>query len=143
MADFYKVLELGVNSSGLPFLVLRGGSRIISYADGALEYRCTQRDGSINSLWDNRTKRPEYYNPGHHVKGHPEFRGGGSKRTELSPNNHNELWDNAIPDTKGPLTNEGLSKNWYAKDKVVVFIVFKLTPIKKLIGLEALVEIQD
>ncbi len=118
MDDFYAVVELGSNvvDAGVPFIILKAESRIIAHADGTVEYHYTQRDGSKGKIIDNSRKRPEYTNPGHHQRGSDNFRGGGSKKTELLPNNHKQLWEKAIPDVNGPRVGEGMSKNWYAKD---------------------------
>ena len=62
-------------------------------------------------------KKPDYVNPGHHQKGHPEFRGGGVNKTSLIPCHSENLYKHSIPDAEG--------KNWYAIDDKGVVHQFK------------------
>jgi hypothetical protein len=53
LGHFFEVVELGANSLQAAFpalVVLKGGSRTISHVDGSIEYKYTQRDGSVTSI---------------------------------------------------------------------------------------------
>jgi len=62
-------------------------------------------------------KKPKYENPGHHDPKSGKFRGGGSK-TEIIPENHEELWKRAIPGFSDLETKQGIGmpKTWYSID---------------------------
>jgi hypothetical protein len=62
-------------------------------------------------------KKPKYENPGHHDPKSGKFRGGGSK-TEIIPDNHEELWKKAIPGFSDLETKQGIGmpKTWYSID---------------------------
>ena len=60
-------------------------------------------------------KKPEYVNYGHHELNNQKFRGGGAK-TELLPDNHEELWSRSIPGYSDKLTKQNIPKTWYSID---------------------------
>jgi hypothetical protein len=61
-------------------------------------------------------KKPDYINPGHHDKNSPNFRGGGAGKTEVIPENHEELWKRAIPGVGELNTKQGIPSTWYSID---------------------------
>ncbi len=70
-------------------------------------------------------KKPKYENPGHHDKSSPNFRGGGSK-TEIIPDNAEELYNRAIPGFTDAKTNQGIPKTWYSIDNNGVIHQFQV-----------------
>lgn len=60
-------------------------------------------------------RKPKYENPGHHDPKSTNFRGGGSK-TEIIPENHEELWKKAIPGFSDVKTKEEIPSVWYSVD---------------------------
>lgn len=59
--------------------------------------------------------KPKYDNPGHHDPKSSNFRGGGSK-TEVIPENHEELWKRAIPGSSNIKTKQEIPSVWYSID---------------------------
>lgn len=92
----------------------RGVTKV--HPNGTIKHQYYNNDGTLITITDVRGRTPKYTNPGHHDPTSPNFRGGGSKKTQIIPQNHESLWKTAIPDKSGPLTNQGVAKNWYAKD---------------------------
>lgn len=68
-----------------------------------------------NNGFYNGEKPKNYENPGHHDPKSPNFRGGGSK-TEIIPENHEELWKKAIPGFSDVKTKQGIPSVWYSID---------------------------
>ncbi|MFT5890890.1 MAG: hypothetical protein ACI9Y7_000988 [Dokdonia sp.] len=60
--------------------------------------------------------KPRYENPGHHDRKSPNFRGGGSK-TELIPDNAEDLYKKAIPGYTNEVSKQGIPKKWYSVDE--------------------------
>jgi hypothetical protein len=116
-----KNVELKVNGAasmnGLGAVKIVSKSRTRVKPDGSVKYEVKDSNGKwVETHVDNRAKVPQYENPGHHDPTSSKFRGGGGKKTEIIPKNHESLARRSIPDVDGPVVKTGQAKNRYAKD---------------------------